>query len=98
MPRMAPLSCLIYRRLLIFYPQEFRSRFAEEMVESFEELRRDALRCRGRVGMLSVWSTASWELFSVALPLRLKSSPVVPALLSFAISSALAWAFFRAFG
>lgn len=98
MPRVAPLSCLIYRRLLIFYPQEFRSRFGEEMVESFEELGRDVILRRGRLGMLSVWRTASWELLSVAVPLRLKSSPVVPALLSFVISSALAWAFFRAFG
>lgn len=90
------LSCFIYRRVLILYPPELRARFGTEMAEVFDDLMGEAMLQHGFAGAASLWRTASWELLSVALPLRLRNMPVLAGALS--LASALAWAFFRAVG
>jgi hypothetical protein len=89
-------SVPIYRSLLLLYPRELRSRFAGDMVEVFEDLLSEAVLARGVEGLAAVWCTALWECLSVGARSRLKSSAVITGGVSFAVSFAIAWAFFRA--
>ncbi len=87
-----------YRCLLIAYPRELRRRFGADMIEVFEDQLYEAALQGGRSGIVSLWRTALWELASVAVPLRLESSMVIAGALSFLVSSAIAWVFFRSVG
>jgi len=95
MENLIRVSCRIYGHLLIFYPGEFRRRFAAEMAQLFEDLLRDAAQ-RGPIAIVSLWRSALWELLTVAAPLRLQNAPLIAGALSLVASSILFLAFFRA--
>ncbi|MGB7731761.1 MAG: hypothetical protein WBL50_27330 [Candidatus Acidiferrum sp.] len=88
----------IYGCLLIAYPRELRVRFGADMVEVFEDQLSEAVMQCGRSGIVSLWGTALWELASVAVPSRLESTAVIAGAVSFLVSSAIAWVFFRSVG
>ena len=57
MPRRSTtLSERLYRLLLLAYPAEFRHMYYQEMVQTFRECRRTALRQHGAWGMASLWN------------------------------------------
>jgi hypothetical protein len=93
-----PNSRWMYELLLNVYPRELRSRFATDMVEVFEDFLAEAALERGAVGIVSLWCTAVWELVSIGVPSRLKSTGVIAGTLSFLVSTAIAWVFFHAVG
>ncbi len=95
MERIIRVSCRLYGHLLIFYPGEFRRRFAAEMTQLFEEMLRHAAQ-RGPIAIISLGLSALWELLSVAAPLRLQNASVIAGALSLIASSILFLAFFRA--
>lgn len=88
----------IYGCLLIAYPRELRRRFGADMIEVFEEQLCEAATQCGRSGIVSLWRTALWELASVAVPSSLESTTVIAGAVSFLVSSAIAWVFFRSVG
>jgi hypothetical protein len=90
------LSCGAYRALLLCYPAEVRQRFEEEIIDVFAEQLCCEWQCRGFRGFARVWSTALWELLTVAAPLRLQSPSFIAVALSLLGSAALCAAFFRA--
>lgn len=96
MPNIARLSSLVYRRLLIFYPYEFRSKFGTEMVEVFEEAMRDVVLQRGSAGAVFLWVSALWELISTSAPFWLQDPTLMAGTLSLVASTALFLALFRA--
>jgi len=79
----------IYRLLLCAYPRDFRLRFGTEMALTFLEQIRAEREHGGLVGVARVWRTAIAELFSVAVPLQLRSSIVLAMFLSFICSFVL---------
>jgi hypothetical protein len=89
-------SQLVYGRLLAFYPAELRHRFGAEMADVFQQSLREAAIQHGIHGIAMQWSSALWELFTVAAPSRLESSAVMAGALSFLVSSVLFLAFFSA--
>jgi hypothetical protein len=91
-------SARIYGCLLVLYPCELRCRFGADMVEVFLELLRAAIVERGASGVVDLWCTVLWELASVGVPSRLKTGTIVAGTLSLAVSSFIAWIFFRAVG
>jgi hypothetical protein len=91
-------SVRIYGCLLVLYPAELRCRFGVDMAEVFEDVLRAALVERGGSGVADLWCTALWELASVGLPSRLQTTTIVAGTVSFAVSSLIAWIFFRAVG
>jgi len=88
-------SRLAYSRLLILYPHDLRCRFGADMVEVFEDLMHEAAARSGRAGIATIWSSALWELLTVAAPSRLASNALMAGALSFLASSALFLVFFR---
>lgn len=97
MKNLIRLSCLLYSRLLIFYPREFRQKFGAHMVETFEDLLRD-LPSGGITAFLSLWRVALWELASVGIVSRLQNTAFIAAAASVLFSSLLMWSFFRVMG
>jgi hypothetical protein len=91
-------SARIYGYLLVLYPRDLRCRFGADMAEVFEDVLRAATAERGGSGVVDLWCTALWELASVGVPSRLKTDKIVAGTLSFAVSSFIAWFFFRAVG
>jgi hypothetical protein len=96
MPQSLRRICRLYGVLLFAYPREFRLRFGREMAATFSDQIWDEWNQSGLAGIGRVWRGALWELFSIAMPLRMRSTIVVAATLSFLGSSALSLAFFRA--
>ena len=90
------VSCGVYRLLLFTYPSDFRQRFGNEMVTTFSDLMRDEWKCSGLQGVVRVWRLALAEVFSVAVPLQLRSSSVVATSLAMLSSTALFIAIFYA--
>ncbi len=88
----------VYGCLLIAYPRKLRRRFARDMVEVFEDQLYEAAMQRNRSGIVSLWRTALWELASVGVPSRLESTTVIAGVVSFLVSSTIAWVFFRSVG
>lgn len=86
----------LYAVLLLAYPRDFRVRFGREMVDTFSEEMCAQRELRGFRGIIREWCSAFWEVVSIAGPLRLRESMVIPLLLSLAVSSAFALAFFAA--
>jgi hypothetical protein len=94
--RKSPPEKTLYSVLLLAYPRKFRVRFGSEMVDTFSEEMSVQRGLRGSRGAIHGWCSALWEVFSVAVPLRLSGPIVIPLLLSLAASSALGFAFFAA--
>jgi hypothetical protein len=90
------LNCGLYRVLLFAYPREFRLRFGAEMASTFLEQIRAGRNRNGFPGIVRVWLGAVAELFSVAMPLQLRSTIVLAMSLSFLWSLALFIALLRA--
>lgn len=90
------LHCGLYRVLLFAYPRDFRVRFATEMAVTFLEQIRAEREQDGFLGVVRVWRVAVVELFSVAVPLQLRSTIVLAMSLSFLWSFALFIALLRA--
>lgn len=96
MPSTVRLSCGLYKMLLLAYPSDFRLRFEGEMVTTFSDLIWGEWKHNGLAGVARVWRAAVGELFSVAMPLRLRSPIVIAASLSLVLSIALFIAVFHA--
>jgi hypothetical protein len=82
--------------LLFAYPSDFRLRFGSEMVTTFSDLISGEREHNGIPGVVRVWRFAVGEVFSVAVPLRLRSPIVVATSLSLLLSIALLMAVFHA--
>jgi hypothetical protein len=93
-----PLQLFLYRQLLVVYPPDLRARFANDMLEIFEDLLRESHAQRGFSGAISVWANAGRELLTVAIPLRLQNTRWAAAAVSLLVSSFIAWIFFRSVG
>lgn len=76
------VSCRLYKVLLFTYPADFRLRFEGEMVTTFSDLIRDEWRNNRLPGVARVWRCVVEDVFSVAVPLRLRSPIVIAASLS----------------
>lgn len=74
MRRSLPLSVRIYRVLLLGYPQAFRQRFGDEMVQVFRDCCRDALDAQGVTGMVLLWLHTLPDLAITAAKERLIAS------------------------
>jgi len=96
MPQTLRRICRLYGELLFAFRRDFRQRFGGEMAATFADQIRNEWNQSGLAGVSRVWRGAVWELFSVAVPLQMRSSVVIAAALSFLGSSALGLAFFRA--
>ena len=90
------VSCGLYKMLLFTYPSDFRLRFETEMVTTFSDLICGEWKHNGLPGVARVWRSAVGEVFSVAVPLRLRSPIVIAASLSMLLSIALFMAVFHA--
>ena len=89
------LSCALYDLLLFTYPRDFRTRFGAEMITTFSDQVCGEWERNGLPGVVRVWRSAAGEIFSVAIPLQLRSSMVVAMALSFLWTSALFLALLR---
>ena len=83
------VSCGLYKMLLFTYPSDFRLRFESEMVTTFSDLLCGEWKHNGLPGVARVWRSALGEVFSVAMPLQLRSPVVIAASLSVLLSIAL---------
>jgi hypothetical protein len=61
-----------YRVLLVFYPQDLRQQFGEEMAQVFAEQISGEWNRHSATGIARVGLRAVWEVISVAMPLQLK--------------------------
>ena len=96
MTRAVRVSCGLYKMLLFTYPSDFRLRFESEMVTTFSDLICGEWKHNGLAGVARVWWSAVGEVFSVAVPLQLRSPIVIAASLSLLLSIALFMAVFHA--
>jgi hypothetical protein len=83
------VSCTLYKMLLFAYPSDFRLRFENEMVTTFSDLICGEWKHNGLPGVARVWRSAVGEVFSVAVPLQLRSPIVIAASVSVVLSIAL---------
>jgi hypothetical protein len=83
------VSCGLYKMLLFTYPSDFRLRFESEMVTTFSDLISGEWKHNGLPGVGRVWRSAVGEVFSVAVPLQLRSPIVVATSLALLSSLAL---------
>ena len=81
------VSHKIYERSLVIYPSELRRDFGTEMIEVFDQQLSEAFSRSGFPGVLRVWSSATREFVTIALPRRV-AERIVPIL---AVTTALAW-------
>jgi hypothetical protein len=79
----------LYRMLLFTYPSDFRLRFESEMVTTFSDLVYGEWKRNGLAGVARAWRSAIGEVFSVAVPLQLRSPIVIATSLSLLLSTAL---------
>jgi len=82
--------------LLFTYPSDFRLRFESEMITTFSDLICGEWKLNGLPGVARVCRSAVVEVFSVAVPLRLRSPIVIATSLSLLLSIALFMAVFQA--
>jgi hypothetical protein len=92
----ARVSCGLYKMLLFTYPRDFRRRFESEMLTTFSDLICGEWEHEGPSGVARVWRSALGEVFSVAVPLQLRSPIVVTTSLALLSSFALFIAVFHA--
>lgn len=70
-------SVSLYTALLVLYPADYRRAYGAHMTQLFRDLARDAARCSGSAGLLSLWLMAGFDLLKSAVeerrraPLRL---------------------------
>jgi hypothetical protein len=84
-----------YSVLLILYPVELRERFADEMVEVFEQQLQGAWEERGFIGLAHVWLWALGEVLFVALPIQMGQPIVIVPTLSLLSNSVMFLALLR---
>lgn len=96
MPRLFPDNRVIYNTILFAYPRDFRQRFGSEMLSTFSDQLSEEWDQHGVRGALRVWRSATAELFSVAVPLHLRSPTAAAMAVSFLMSLAVFMAIFRA--
>lgn len=65
-PRAVTLSERFYRLLLLAYPAEFRRTYAREMVQTFRDCCREALREQGGRGITRLWGLILYDLTTTA--------------------------------
>ena len=65
------VSSRAYAVLLILYPDELRTRFADEMTDVFDQQLQGAWEESGLIGLARIWLYAIAELLFVALPAQL---------------------------
>jgi len=90
------VSCGLYKVLLFTYPSDFRLRFESEMVTTFSDLICSEWKHNGLPGVARVWRSAVGEVFSVAVPLQLRSPALIAVSLSLLLSIALFMTIFHA--
>ena len=61
-PKPPALPARIYRRLLVVYPHPFRADYAGALVQTFQDLQRDAQRQAGYAGLLACWASVLADL------------------------------------
>ena len=71
------VSSGLYKMVMFAYPREFRLRFQNEMLSTFSDLIHDEWERKGLSGIAHVWGSALAEVFSAAMPLRLRSPAVL---------------------
>ena len=76
-PPLLSFSDLLYQKLLILYPVEFRDRFSEEITLLFRDLCRDVYERQGSAGFLWLWPSALFDLIKTALEERLRESVIM---------------------
>jgi len=84
-----------YSVLLILYPGELRERFADEMLEVFEQQIYGAWEERGFAGVVQVWLWALAEVLFVALPTQMGQPIVIVPTLSLLSNSVMFLALLR---
>lgn len=70
LPRMVRISVWLYRCLLVAYPQPFRRKYGEQMVQVFRDCCREATATNGNVGLLRYWLIAFGDLIVSAFAER----------------------------
>jgi len=65
--RIEPLSERLYQLLLLSYPAEFRQTYSQEMLQTFRDCRREALRQYGRWGVVRLWRLMAYDLVTTVL-------------------------------
>lgn len=68
--RASSLSERFYRVLLIAYPEEHRREYGPQMEQAFRDLRREALRRGGGIGLARLWMRTVSDLAATALAER----------------------------
>ena len=90
------LSSRAYAVLLVFYPNELRSRFADQMTDVFDQQLENAWEESGFPGLARIWLYAIAELVFVALPAQLAQPIVIVPTLSLISNSSIFLALLRA--
>ena len=88
-------SSRTYGVLLTLYPRDLRLKFAEEMMEVFEQQVEDAWDERGFIGLVQVWLCTIRVLLCVALPSQMGQPIFVVPTVSLISNSALFLALLR---
>lgn len=57
----------VYRVLLLAYPKEYRREYGPQMEQAFRDLRREALRRGGGIGLARLWVRVGLDLASSAV-------------------------------
>jgi hypothetical protein len=65
------ISGLVYRALLVAYPEEFRDVYGREMEQTFRDLCREERGRRGVVGLLRLWARVVVDLASTVVAERI---------------------------
>jgi hypothetical protein len=67
-------SASLFSSLLLFYPQEHRREYSEEMNQVFRDLAREIYAERGFSGLIVLWLKTLYDLLKTALQEQLKAS------------------------
>ncbi len=74
------ISVFLYRRLLVFYPADFRNAYGAQMVQLFYDACREALRRAGMRGLLCLWLSTLYDVASsmiVERSMAMQKRPVI---------------------
>lgn len=67
-------SDLVYQKILIAYPAEYRNQFSEDMAQVFRDLCREIYEREGLAGFLGMWLSTLFDLVITAIAERLKET------------------------
>lgn len=70
----ARFSRLLYRRLLLAYPRDFRAEHGDDAVDVFDDLARATIR-RGRLPLVGLWASSVGEVIRGGIAERRQPSP-----------------------